>query len=391
MRLGPVATVFCASLLVALAALAKSPPALSAAEHFQNAAKLAEEGKPRDAQREYLLGLREDPKSFSAYNNLGVLYFGEQDFEHAAAAFADAHRLQPEDTEITFNLGLAQYKAGKPRMAIPLLHASLRSAHAADAHFLLGSCYFVTGSWKDAIAELEEFRALYPARPDVLFMLANAYHYAQRPEPSLQAAKELLQAYPDSPFTHEILGEAYDRAEQPENAIEEFKAAIVSSPEAPELHFVLGYLYWRWRRYDEAAEPLQAEIRINPRFPQPFFYLGDIALRQDSHTEARVWFERALALEPAYDEARLGLAKVMAHQNQLADAIGLFRMAERGLPGNTELHYWLGRSLIRAGRAEEGRKELAKVKELKAAEQRKAQNALNGVPVSERLRSVSSQ
>ena len=133
-------SVMLSSVLVSTPAIATDE---SAAElHFQRASKLAEQGNANEAEHEYLLGLNL-AASPEAYNNLGVIYFKRQNFPRAAFAFKQAHSLRPEDSEISFNLGLALYKTGNSAAAIPHLSAGTASKnHAADAHYLLGACYY---------------------------------------------------------------------------------------------------------------------------------------------------------------------------------------------------------------------------------------------------------
>jgi tetratricopeptide (TPR) repeat protein len=355
----------------------------SADLHFRRGVELAARGDLNAAEQEYLAGLKISPQP-AAYNNLGVLYFQKQDFPRAASAFGSAHELQPNDPEIAFNLGLALYKSGRTSEAIPPLIAGAASSHAIDAHYLLGACYYSQKQWEKSIAELERFRSSEPNRPQALFILALAYRYAGKPAASLDAASLLLKSHPESPFTHELLAEAYDKDGQPDKAIAEFQKAIAASPQIPELHFMLGYVCWRWKRYDQAIVPLEEEVRINPGYAAAYYYLGDIALRQNDNARALRYFQQTLRLDPSYREAELGLGKIYFKTGQFQDAVAALEKAKPGLDDTTELHYWLGRALIEAGRQAEGRQELARVSKLNQTQHRKMEELLNGVPVGER-------
>jgi len=375
-------------LLVLLLACAATGVAVAendgAEAHFRKAAAFAQQGKLDDAEHEYTAGLRLSPQSAAAYNNLGALNFQQDQFIHAAAAFQSARRLRPSDPEIAFNLGLALYKRGDAAGAIPNLIAGEKSAHSLDASLLLGTCYFSTRQWKQSIDALERYRQHAPGNAEALFMLEQAYVYIGDAKSSLAAAAELLKSYPNSPFTHQMLGEAYDRDGDVDRAVEEFQRAIAASPSAPQLHFMLGYVYWRWKRYAEAVHPLEDEVRINPGFARSYYYLGDIAFRKGESDRARDFFEKALHLDPSLSEASLGLGKAYIQAGRLNDGIAALRKAEATLDRTAEVHYWLGRALVQAGRKAEAEKELARVKELRAAEHRKAREQLNGAPVGER-------
>jgi tetratricopeptide (TPR) repeat protein len=358
--------------------------------HFRKAATLAQQGKIEYAEQEYIAGLRISPQSAAAYNNLGALYFEQQQFTRAADAFGKAGRLLPGDNEIAFNLGLSLYKSGDAAGAISHLEQGQRSHHALDAGLLLGMCHFATHQWRQSIDTLEQYRKHAPDNPQVLFILEQAYAFAGDSKSSLDTATELLKSHPDSSYTHQMLGEAYDRDGDVEHAAEEFRQAIAAEPTAPQLHFMLGYVYWRWKRYPEAVAPLEAETRMSPGFAASYFYLGDIAFRKKDTVSALAFFQRALNLDPSYNDARLGLGKSYVQAGKLSEGIGTLRKAEVALEKTAEVHYWLGRALIQEGRREEGQKELGKVRELSAVQNQKMQETLNGAPVGERLQSPAS-
>src|SRR6266849_2369141 len=73
----------------------------SAEEHFHLAAKYAQDGKLDEAEREYRLGLKISA-SPEAYNNLGTICFKKQHLPEAVSAFEQAHRLEPNNPEMSF-------------------------------------------------------------------------------------------------------------------------------------------------------------------------------------------------------------------------------------------------------------------------------------------------
>ncbi|HYV29480.1 MAG TPA: tetratricopeptide repeat protein [Candidatus Binatia bacterium] len=356
---------------------AAAPTSDEAAEaHFQRAAKYAQQGKLDEAEQEYRLGLKISP-SAEAYNNLGAIYFKRRRLSEAVAVFERAHHLSPDNSEISFNLGLTLYQSGDLERAIPHLGAGAASAaHSADAHYLLGASYFGLKQWQRSISELEFARGRGAARAEILFLLVRAYRNTGKPKESLDAAAQLLRSHPDSPLVHEMLGEARDVASQPREAEDEFKAAIAASPQAPQLHFLLGYTYWRWKHYREAIAPLEEEIRINPNFAPAYFYLGDSTLKEGKPEQALDYFRKALRLDASYGEACLGMGEAYVKLGQPQDALPLFRQAAQLMPARVEPHHWLGRTLIRLGRSEEGQKELAEVERINSAAEQQATRIL---------------
>lgn len=337
----------------------------TAAQHFQVATRMARQGRLKEAEQEYRRGLALDPNSADAYNNLGVLYFEQQLFGRAAETFSKAYKLRPGDPEFGFNLGLALFKVGNPQQAIKPLQAALHSPkHFTNAEFLLGTCYFELNQWAESIPHLEAAGKKRPDDEKILFLLYNDYRNLGEKVKTLQAATQLLETHPNSSLVYEMLGEAQDASNRPEKAEHDFKKAIAAAPQAPELHFLLGYLYWRWKRYKEAIAPLREETRISPNFAPPYYYLGDIDILQGDPEAALKYFEKALQLDPSYAEASLGMGQAYAKLSQYHKAEPLLQRAVKRMPNDAQAHYWLGQTLIRMGRKQEGQKELEIVNQI---------------------------
>src|SRR5437667_10524282 len=153
----------------------------TAESHFLRASKLAEQGKLDEAEREYRTGLRITP-SPEAHNNLGVIYFKRRKLAQAVEAFEHARRLEPQNAEFSFNLGLALFQQGNNAAAIPRLAAGASAPdHATDPHVLLGACSLDLKQWQPSIAALEVARREQPQRAETLFLLVRAYAKADRP------------------------------------------------------------------------------------------------------------------------------------------------------------------------------------------------------------------
>lgn len=355
----------------------------NAEDHFRRAATLAQLQKTAEAENEYTIGLKASPNAVDAWNNLAVLYFGEKRFERAVDAFGRAHRLQPWNAEIAFNLGLSLYSAGQLSAAIPLLEEGVSSKHSKEVPGLLAACYLGTRQWAAAIQKLELIRDS-TQEGRILFMLVKAYRHASRPQDSLDAAAQLLRSYPDSIWTHQMLGEAYDKDGDEAHAAQEFEAAIAVAPTAPQVHFMLGYLRWRWKHYGQASGPLAEETRLNPGFVQPYYYLADIASRNEETAHTIDLLGKALEIDPSYTDARVALGKVLLKVGRVEESVRTLTLAEAG-PENVQVHYLLGRALIEAGRVQEGKLQLAKVKQLSEVAHKKSEDVLNGLPVADQV------
>jgi tetratricopeptide (TPR) repeat protein len=111
----------------------------------------------------------------------------------------------------------------------------------------------------------------------------------------------------------------------PDGAVAAYLRRIDVNPNSGEAHRQLGEIYFLQGRNDEALLELSTAAWLDPADARAFAALGQAYVRGGIHTDAVAAFERALALDGSLLQARYGLAA----------------------------------SLIRLGKVEEGRKQMA--------------------------------
>ncbi len=90
--------------------------------------------------------------------NHGMDAYEAGEYDKAENAFIDAQLLAPEKPEIYYNLGNAQYKAGKYEAAIKNYEQALGSENESlrqKTHYNMGNAYFRKGQLDDAIKQYE--------------------------------------------------------------------------------------------------------------------------------------------------------------------------------------------------------------------------------------------
>ena len=174
----------------------------AAMDHYQAAAKLAQEKDLKAAIKELKLAVSEYPAFVNAHNQIGVLYLRLNELDNAESAFKAALKINPEAYEPLLNHGIAQYRLGKFKDAETSLRASLKikpdtsvsyyylgrtlnklgrneDAEAAlltclkmspndfsEAHRVLAAIYLDRGALPRVIEELETYLKIVPTAPD---------------------------------------------------------------------------------------------------------------------------------------------------------------------------------------------------------------------------------
>lgn len=137
-----------------------------------------------------------DERAFS-YNNLGIAYLEQYQYERAAAEFERAVAVNPQFAIGWVNLAIAHYNAGQPERALAELDKAQRlGLDVPQIHYLLGLIHKDRGEFAEALASF----------------------------------RKVLQVDPHDVATNYQMGTIYARQGQYRQAIEHYRTAIAAEP-----------------------------------------------------------------------------------------------------------------------------------------------------------------
>jgi tetratricopeptide (TPR) repeat protein len=178
------------------------------------------------AIEKYRAIIRVAPHIPAAYNNLGMLYFNESDYEHAAEILKRGLEINGKMPTASAMLGMCYFQLGKDDLALPLLKAAVR-ANAADekAEMMLIHIQINLKIYNDAAAQLRAFLEKHPNSQEAWYLLGKTY--LQLSEDALGRVHDID---PDSVIAHEISGEIDTSMHNYDLALVEFKKSCRSRP-----------------------------------------------------------------------------------------------------------------------------------------------------------------
>lgn len=120
--------------------------------------------------------LQKDPKSWVAYNNLGVLSLEKKDYPQAIRQFQAAISLKPDLAEAQSNLSLALLREGKIDTAIEHgLQAVRLEPTSSKLHSILGTAFWNKGDVRQAAAYFRNAISHEPVVPQAHYNLGLLY------------------------------------------------------------------------------------------------------------------------------------------------------------------------------------------------------------------------
>ncbi len=314
--------------------------------------------------------------------NLGVIYMRRKQWTHALEMLHRAEQLAPGVPGIHLNIGLAYFRQGKFASAIPAFEKVVaEQPDSPQAQHLLGLCYFFGQRWSDAVKALEPLWAQESQQLDYLYVLGIAAGKAGDRELENRALGQLVQVGGNTPEFHLFMGKAFLNRQEYEKAIAELTPAAQQDPKLPFVHFNLGLAYLHTHDYERAKQELQKDIAIEPDVAYTYEALGQAEAALQQNEEAEKSFLRALHLDPQLLTSRLELAKIYQGQQKYAAALTQLNAALKLDPASYNVHFLRGQVLLRLGRQQEGKAELAEATRVLNTSRAKRQQELEtGVP-----------
>ena len=167
------------------------------------------------------------------WNNFGIAYLDQQQYDDSLHAFEQVVRLRPD------------YK---------------------DGYINTGVTFIEWEKYSEARAPLEKALALKPDDARALYYLALVERRQRHSEAEIADLQEVIAQYPNSRDARRELGISYYQQHRAAEAMEQFKALQQIDPDDVAAHYNLAILYRRMGDKQQAAKEaaLYATKRIDP-------------------------------------------------------------------------------------------------------------------------------
>jgi serine/threonine protein kinase/Tfp pilus assembly protein PilF len=333
---------------LALAYIREKPPQADEAARFASAALAAQ------------------PRSASAFLNLGIALTGQQKLPEAVAAFHKAIELQPDFSQAHYQLGKALWLHGKDAEAATAFRDALKlkpdfaQAHVglglvltaqhqlpeavqqleraihyqgknAKAYVFLGNALLQQGEVRKAMERFRKARELDPKLANASYGLGRAFVQEGKMEAAADAYRQAIAVQFDHAGAHHNLGTALRALGQLDAAVGEYRLAIKHAPDKAETHCNLAHVLALQAHDDDAAKHYFRAIALQPDNPDAEVGLGNVLFMQDQLDKATDHFRKAIQLKPAA-MAYYGLGQVLEYQGEFGAALETLRQARDRLP-----------------------------------------------------------
>jgi Flp pilus assembly protein TadD len=271
----------------------------------------------------------------------GWQLWSSQQYDEAAAKFAEAVKLAPKNTNAWNGLGWSQFNGGHRDEAVESFKKviALEPRHPAALNGL-GQIAFFQRKYKDAEKYLLKAA---PQAPAAWYGLAKLYLLEGKFADARKWAKKLVDSGESDETAKEMLQAAEAKKLDPElrKKIEPIAADDSASNESAR-----GWQLFNKGRNAEAKEAFAKALAANPKNGAALNGMGWALLASGEAAEAKPYFEKILAAEPDAAGALNGLARVTKLEGELDGAIKIWEDMLVRFPDATAVPYELADAYV---------------------------------------------
>ena len=324
-------------------------------ELYTQAKAAQQQGDDVTAIAKYREILKLAPHLAAAYNNLGMLYFNEKDYTHAAEVLEHGLKVNAKMPTATAMLGMSYFQLGQSEKAEPLLKAALRANPTDDrAEMMLAHNQIKLGKLEEATKSLNDVLARNPKDQQAWYDLGKTY--LRMSENSLAKINEID---PNSVVAHEITGEIDESMHNYDSALVEYKKAVDMAPKQPGTHFHLANTFWLTGKWQSAQAEFKAELENNPNDCTARWKMANAMLEaNDPNDVALTQLNQSIGLCPNLMQARVDRARALIRLGKHDDAYPDLQMAEKDSPNEPSIHFLLASVYRSQGKSADSQREL---------------------------------
>lgn len=283
----------------------------------------------------------------------------------------------PNSFDLTYDLALAYYRAGRETKAAALLRKLLTTKDNPELEDLLGDVEERAGKEDAAVDAFHRATELAPKNEDYRYDFAQALeNYGNLAE----AQQVFATGIRDSPNTLKMwlgLGGVYYLAGRYRKAAQVFLHAAQIAPRAAEVYVLLGLAYNAAGSLQKSiAEQFSKYLASSPSDATANYYYGKILLEKSEKRNgtnlklARQYLEEAVKLDPQLAEAHTELGVLFNRERQFNIARKELELSIHLDPASTKAYYILAQVDRKLGLRVQAQDAIQKFEKLKATQKK---------------------
>ena len=260
----------------------------------------------------------------------------QRDPKRALAAAQEGHAALPGNTDLLYQLGVAQLAAGQPQQAVGTF-VKLSAALPTRAHpeLALADAHAANKDYDAARRSLERALKIEPGLAIAKLSMGRLALLQKRHDEAVKTARSLYAAAPKMPAAYVLEAEAEIDRGNLAAALVPLRTALPLT-DAPAAAILLHRTLVKLGRADEAERLATSWRKDHPSDAAFAFHLGDMALSRNDFAGAEAHYRLVTELQPDNALAHNNVAWLMTRQNK-PGAVAVAQKANTLLPNRGPL------------------------------------------------------
>lgn len=301
---------------VCLAQKAASPAAVELSHELHEALNLAQHGQPKQAFEAVNEILRTHPNYAPALKLKGMLLESAHRGDEANESYSQALKLDPNDEDLLYKVGVYQ---------------------------------LIKGDRAEAILLLTHYVKLEPKDGDGYFYLAQAYHLTGQNDAALKAIKQCVQLKPEDAHVWQKYGELLVSSGDGAAGLTWLEKAVKADPTLDRIDYDLGLANLSVMNLEDAEKFAQSAVRQHADDAVALALLAAVEEKLAEWAEAKATYEKLLAINSGDETAQLGIGHSEYELKNYQASIDLLKELLRKDPTVALAHYYLSRDYLALG------------------------------------------
>jgi tetratricopeptide (TPR) repeat protein len=303
-----------------------------------------ENEKPKK-QKEIIVGLfrkaiREDPKFWEAYYNLGIAYFNEQDYNNALQQFDKIITSLPNFEKPYFGRALIYLRTNEYQKAkTDFIKVTQFNPNDYKPYYYLGQIGVILKQYADANKYLKKAAEINPDYGNTYFEMGNIFFNQNKHQLAIPHYKKAVELDPSNMNSHFRLGESFYRVQTYYSAYSEFKKVLQIDPNNSNANFMKGITAYKQAVLSELIEAFLEIFDPEAASQQKAKKVtGTQAERTELYKEMATSFYNAHKARNGFFEATFNLALTYHEMGKLDSSLIFYKKSLETKPDLVRAH-----------------------------------------------------
>ncbi|WP_372364628.1 tetratricopeptide repeat protein [Candidatus Uabimicrobium sp. HlEnr_7] len=272
--------------------------------------------------------IQRNPSDIEAYNNRGLLYSENKEYQKALEDFNRALTINSNYSDCYNNRGLLFLEQGKYSKALADFNKALQlNNRDYNAYNNRGLLYREQNLYSKALADFDKALEIAPDNFEIYNNVGLLYRYLEQYDEAINSYNKALQINPKFVEAYNNRGNLYKDKKLYEKALTDYNNVLKINPNYYKTYNSRGVIYKSLKKYEQALSDYSKALEINPQFAEGYYNRAILYHQKKEIKKSINDLDTAIKLKPDFYSAYINRGIVYRNLRKYNIAIHSFTKA----------------------------------------------------------------